>query len=126
MVSDTQILSGDPKAFMKAFDHSLSSTYFVEGNRMTQNSTSLFLYRVRVPQPKKVESSDKANLDRGSARLLDPSGSYILQATVRVQDGSKVDIMAKGATELLSLKETLKGVIDLEMADRLSLDPRIR
>ncbi len=58
--------------------------------------------------------------------MLDTSETYILQAAVRVQDGSKVETMTKGVNELLNLKETLKGVVDLEMGDRLALDTRVR
>ena len=60
------------------------------------------------------------------ARLLDLSGTYILQASVRIQDGSKVESMTKGVNELLGLKETLKGVVELEIGDRLALDTRVR
>ena len=42
------------------------------------------------------------------------------------QDGSKVETMTKGANELLSLKEILKGVVELEISDRLALDTRVR
>lgn len=45
---------------------------------------------------------------------------------MRVQDGSKVETMTKGVIELLSLKETLKGVVEMEMGDRLALDTRAR
>ena len=45
---------------------------------------------------------------------------------MRVQDGSKVETMTKGSLELLSLKETLKGVVELDMGDRLALDTRVR
>ena len=34
--------------------------------------------------------------------------------------------MSKGVNELLSLKETLKGVVELEMGERLALDTRVR
>lgn len=34
--------------------------------------------------------------------------------------------MAKGVNELLGLKETLKGVVELEIGDRLALDTRVR
>ena len=45
---------------------------------------------------------------------------------MRVDDGQKVDRMQQGTTELLNLKEMLKGVVNLEMADRLSMDTRVR
>ena len=58
--------------------------------------------------------------------LLDPSGTYLLQAGVKVQDGSKVEIMNKGMNELLNLKETLKGVVNLDVGDRLAMDTRVK
>lgn len=64
--------------------------------------------------------------DLSQAPLVDPSANYILQAAVRVQDGSKVETMTKGVNELLSLKEMLRGVVEMEMGDRLALDTRVR
>ena len=72
------------------------------------------------------QAFNPSKLDISHARLLDPSGTYILQAAVRVQDGSKVETMTKAVNELLSLKETLKGVVELEMGERLALDTRVR
>ena len=113
---------------MKALDYSHVSKYFVEGERLTQNSTSLLLYRVLVPiaNSQNPGQPGRGPFRRNEIRLLDPSGNYIFQATVRVQDGSKVEIMTKGVNELMSLKETLKGVLELEMAERLALDTRVR
>ena len=64
--------------------------------------------------------------DLSKERLLDPSGSYVIQASIRVQDGSKVEMVNRGMTELLNVKETLKGVVDLDVGDRLAMDTRVR
>ena len=64
--------------------------------------------------------------DMSKERLLDPSGAYLVQACIRVQDGSKVEIVNRGMTELLNLKETLRGVVDLDIGDRLAMDSRAR
>lgn len=128
MIADIPIDSGDPWAFMKAFDYSYISTFFVEGSRFTHNNISLLLYRVLVPLSA-TDNPDRArqlSLDPAATRLLDGSGGYILQASIRVQDGSKVEIMTIGINELLAFKEMLKGVVDLDMAERLSLDTRVR
>lgn len=84
-----------------------------------------------MPQPQSQvptigEAPEPPQIEISKSRLLDPSGTYILQAAVRVQDGSKVETMTKGVNELLSLKETLKGVVEMEMGDRLALDTRVR
>ena len=100
------------------------STYTISGHRFTHHSIFLILYRIFLPAS--MDENDSASDGPPQARLLDPSGTYILQASVRVQDGSKVETMTKGVNELLSLKETLKGVVELEIGDRLALDTRVR
>ena len=69
---------------------------------------------------------ETTNIDLSRTRPLDPSGTYILQAAVRVQDGSKMETITKATNELLALKEMLRGCVDLEMGDRLALDTRVR
>ena len=50
----------------------------------------------------------------------------MLQASVRVQDGTKPESMTLGINELRALKDTMKGIVDLEIGDRLALDTRVR
>ena len=100
------------------------STYTISGCRFTHHSTSLLLYRIGLPPTAAEIEPTSSGL--AQMRLLDPSGTYILQASLRVQDGSKVETMTKGVNELLGLKETLKGVVELEIGDRLALDTRVR
>ena len=45
---------------------------------------------------------------------------------MKVQDGSRPDIMSKGIQELLALKEALRGCVELEVGERLALDTRVR
>lgn len=96
-------------------------------------STSLLLFRPHVPLQLSSSSaqsswqplpSQQATL--AHSRLLDPSGAYVLQAALRVSDGTKPELMARGITELLALKEMLKGVVEMAVAERLSLDTRVR
>ena len=102
------------------------------GHRLTHSSILLQLFR-----PLTFPSSPEADKDSSqtslalqnllkSANPLDASGAYILQASLRVYDAQKVDRMQQGTTELLNLKEMLKGAVDLEMADRLGMDTRVR
>ena len=103
------------------------------------NNVIVLLYRLlRVPEtnsnPLKVSGgrseAGPGSLDAvhhlSSWKPLDPSGSYILQASVRVQDGSKPESMSLGTSELQNFKEMLKGVVDLEVGDRLAMDTRVR
>ena len=61
-----------------------------------------------------------------SLRPLDPSGGYILQASIRVQDGNKPETMTLAMSELVRFRELMKGVVDMEVGDRLALDTRMR
>ncbi len=64
--------------------------------------------------------------DLSSWSLLDPSGAYLLQASVRVQDGGKPESMTLAVNELLAIRETLKGLVELEPGDRLAMDTRVK
>ena len=57
---------------------------------------------------------------------LDPSGGFILQAAIRVKDGGKPETMTIAINELTNFRDLMKGAVDLEVADRLALDTRLR
>lgn len=98
------------------YHDSHTSTFHVSGHRFTHLYTSLILSRVHIPASSPSETS----------RLLDPSGTYLLQVSLRVQDGSKPELMSRGISELVALRDMLKGVVELVVPDRLSLDTRLR
>lgn len=142
LMASIPVSSGDPVRFMHAMDYRYSfcelmsahmlipssshvSSYYLSGHRFAHLNSSLSLYRAHVPSPSDLESMDITN-DISHARLLDPSGAYILQAEIKVHDGSKVELMNKGMNELMNLKETLKGVVELDVGDRLAMDTRVR
>ncbi|KAG8527884.1 uncharacterized protein KY384_006800 [Bacidia gigantensis] len=137
LMADIPITSGDPVGFMEAMDYSMGlangevdsfvTAYYITGHRFTHQNTSILLYRATIP----AATSDRNGLldirkEGDGSRLLDSSGAYVVQAMLRVQDGSKVEIMNRGMTELLGLKETLKGVVELDVGDRLAMDTRVR
>jgi len=52
--------------------------------------------------------------------------SWVLQTSVRVGNANEQETVGRGIEELKVLKGELKGVVDLEIGDRLSLDTRVR
>lgn len=58
-------------------------------------------------------------------QLLDPSGSYILVASLDIAESNNQELRDRGIRQLLALKDTLKQGVTLAPADRLSLDTRI-
>lgn len=108
--------------------NSFTTAFYMKGERFTNQSISLLLYRIFVPAPTDDDSElmrvPKAEKELGEK--LDRSAGYMLQASVRVQDGSKVELINSAIKELNGLKETLKGVVELEAGERLAMDTRLR
>lgn len=59
-------------------------------------------------------------------RPVDPSGTYLFEAMVRVEDSTNSKLAEQAVNELLALKKQLDGAIDLKVPDRLALDTRIK
>lgn len=59
-------------------------------------------------------------------RPVDPSGSYLFEAYVRVEDGTNSKLMEQAMQELMAVKNQLEGAVDLRVPDRLSLDTRVK
>ena len=91
------------------------STSLLRGHRLTHNAIDIRLYQLLLPpSPSSLPE------------LLDPSGTYILQTALKVADGQNVERMQEGVRQLMELKEMLRGVVELEMVERLSLDTRVK
>jgi len=103
-----------------------NTSHLLIGHRYTHNSTSILLYRPFLPPPSSSPYNGADAIAIPKCRLLDTTGGYIVQAMVRVEEGSNVETMTQGTDELIALKETLKGAIELEIGDRLALDTRMR
>lgn len=64
--------------------------------------------------------------DRGELKPLDESGGWTVQAAVRVVNNSDVVSFQLAQQELTALRETIKGVCDLEVVERLAFDTRVK
>lgn len=91
-------------------------TYLLRGHRLTHNAIDIRLYQLLLPSVSPKEPP----------QLLDPLDTYILQAALKVQDGQSLERMQEGVDQLMGLKETLKGCVALEAAERLSFDTRVK
>ena len=56
---------------------------------------------------------------------LDKSDGYVLSATIETLDGSNAELRDRAARQLLVLKETMKGAVNLIPGDRLALDTKV-
>jgi len=76
-------------------------------------------------EPKIVFSTVNTVPDIAKFVPVDPSGGYILQASVEIADGNNPDLKDKATQQLLAMKETLRPSVNLAPGDRLALDTRV-
>ncbi|KAL8733332.1 MAG: hypothetical protein Q9166_002156 [cf. Caloplaca sp. 2 TL-2023] len=119
LIADIPINGGDTAAFMSAMEYTHTSTHHLLGHRFTHNSTSILLFQPLIPPSPHHPTSTP------TIQPLDPQ-TYILQLSIRISDGTNPSLMERGVKELISLKETLKGVVDVEIIERGVLDMRVK
>ena len=96
-----------------------TGSQFVHGNVVLRITRIFSIAQLPLEVP--VNPPAAEDLD-----LLDRSGTYLVEAFVRTEDGSSSTIRDKATKELLDFAETVKGAIDFRVPDRLALDPRVK
>ncbi|KAL1797382.1 hypothetical protein ACET3X_003988 [Alternaria dauci] len=125
----TDLLSGDPHAFMIASGpNQFVTEFYIHGYRFVHGNVVVFLYRIlHEPGIRNVQKAPKATLPTWKElKLLDPSGAYTLQATVRIEDFNNAAVLEAGVNELKAFQTQMKGCVNLALPDRLALDPRVK
>jgi len=107
---------------------SFVTEYVVEGDVFIQNDIVIYLHRVlQYPSREQEHREPRRHLpELKEMTPLEKSGSYVLQASIVVQDGSNQEMMKMASQHLFGLREQLKSAVRLEQADRLSLDTRAK
>ncbi|KAF2872514.1 mediator complex, subunit Med18 [Massariosphaeria phaeospora] len=125
MTTSTGILSGDPHAYMLSNGpNQFMSEYYVEGHQIVHGNVVVFLHRVLHDSS---GTSPKANLPKFTElKPFDPSGAYILEAKVQVQEFNNTNVLEAGVDELKRFQSQMKGCVELSVPDRLSLDTRVK
>ena len=102
----------------------------IQGHQLVRHNTVISLHQVlQYLQINSQQAFTKALRNPHSLQSPEPvdkSGAYILHAYIRVLDGSKPESMGRGVAELGSLREMMKGCVDLRPVDRLALDTRVK
>ena len=105
-------------------------TQFLQsGHSFTHHNTALTLTRTLL-MPEAVAAQPRLRSstlpDASEFKPLDTSGAFTLQAAVTVLDASKPEVVSRATSELLQFKETMKGVVDMRVVERLALDTRVK
>ncbi|KXT06977.1 hypothetical protein AC578_7162 [Pseudocercospora eumusae] len=99
--------------------------FLTEANRFVHNNVVTRLYRMRQSPESADPIASPAPSPKGQ-KLVDPSGSWIIEASIRVEDGNNSTLTDRAKQELLAFKETMDGALDLIAPDRLALDTRVK
>jgi mediator of RNA polymerase II transcription subunit 18 len=104
------------------------SEYYLEGHRYVHNNIVILIHRIlQEPCVGPIQNAPRPSLPPfDSIYPLDPSGSYILQASIRVNDQGGPALIDAGVEELKAFKNLLKGCVELDAPDRLLLDTRVK
>lgn len=108
---------------------SFVTEYVVEGEIFIYNDIVIFLHRVlHYPAAGDQELREPRRELPAFKNLtpLEKSGSYVLQASIVVQDGGNQETMKTASQHLFGLREQLKTIVRLEQAERLALDTRAK
>ena len=90
------------------------------------HDTVLRLTRLLCFPPSSQVAIDQPLLPLDDLVLLDASGAWTLEASVRIDDRSKPALVRAATDQLLGLQRDLKGAVDLRVPERLSMDTRVR
>jgi len=118
---DDEVRYSDTNKFQKLHE------YYVEGQRFTCRDLSISLYRHLLPPPPDEGTEPKDDVVKlDDMELLDPSGAFVVEATVRIDDRTKPALVQTATEELNWFRTEMKGCIDMRVPERLSLDTRVR
>ncbi|PKY04041.1 putative RNA polymerase II mediator complex subunit Srb5 [Aspergillus campestris IBT 28561] len=127
LMASSSLPKGDISTPMTAWGYSFVSEYVVEGDIFVLNDIVIFLHRVlHYPTEPQSHEPRRELPPLSDMTLLERSGSYVLQASITVQDGGNQEMMKTASQHLFGLREQLKSAVRLEQADRLSLDTRAK
>ncbi|KAK6347704.1 Mediator of RNA polymerase II transcription subunit 18 [Orbilia javanica] len=120
MVHNAAVHEGDALSFVDSLGYTPVSEYVLSGDYFVYHNIYITITRLLLP------SQPFSPFPTNSLRQLDPADSFLLQASIKVLSANEQETMNKGVEELKTIRAELKGVIELEPGDRLSLDTRVR
>lgn len=123
--------TGETISTLLLSDHFLTEISFVaewiaEGHRLVHKNLVITISRLlRLPSsPQTSPSTVLPQLD--ALALVDPTGAFVLEARVRIEDRAKPTLVSAASDELNAFRELMRGSIDMRAPERLALDTRVR
>ena len=98
------------------------------GHRFVTGNVIVRIFRVLLTQQQ--QPADKVlegpPLALSELQLFDPSNTYTVEVSVRMEDRKNTKIATQAHAELLNFQRNVDGVIDLRVPQRLALDTRVK
>jgi mediator of RNA polymerase II transcription subunit 18 len=119
----------DLKTFRDPASYRLLGQQYPLGHRFVSGNVVIRIFRVLLPASQQIpadEILDGPPLPVSALEVLDPSGTYVVEVSVRMEDRKNTKIAQQAVAELVGFKQSVEGVIDLRVPDRLALDTRVK
>lgn len=118
----------DIKPFLDTASYRLLGQQYVLGHRFVSGNVVVRIFRVlvttrQIPAEAILEGPP---LSVQELEVLDASGTFMVEVSVRVEDRKNTKIAEQAVGELMGFKRSVEGVIDLRVPDRLALDTRVK
>lgn len=127
-VEESDVTADELQRYADANKFSKVTEYYIEGQRLTCRDIAISLYRHLLSDQADGKTSEDKNdvFKLNDMKLLDPSGAFIVEATVRIDDRTKPVLVQTATEELNWFRNEMKGSIEMRVPERLSLDTRVR
>lgn len=118
----------DTKEYKDASAYRYVGQHYILGHRFVKGNVVVRIFRVLLTQQQLPVDKvlDGPPLSITELQVLDASGTYLVEVSVRMADRKNTAIASQAIAELESFKKNVEGVIDLRVPDRLALDTRVR
>ena len=115
----------DPVEMMDGLDYIFCRHYTLECHQFAHNHVLISMHRMFRSMSQTTPDPASFQADTSGLHLYDTSGTYMLEASIRLEDNTNSKLMQSATAELQRLRETLKGVVDLKKIDRMALMTRV-
>jgi mediator of RNA polymerase II transcription subunit 18 len=118
----------DVNAFEDAQTYRFLGQQYFLGHRFVIGNVIVRIFRVLLTQQQlpRDQVLEGPPLPLSDLQLFDPSDTYMVEVSVRMEDRKNTKIADQAIAELLTFQRTVEGVIDLRVPQRLALDTRVK
>lgn len=102
--------------------------YILRGHQFIHNDVIIRVYRLcwAAEGHGALEPLDAPLPLLSECRAVDPSGAYMIDATIRFADATNNKLAEQAIKQIMAFKGSMDGAVDLHAPNRLALDPRVK